>query len=155
MFNPRPECTRYSDHTPKRDIYLADRALASTQNMNIQQMQHQEQQQQQQHTPQHQEFLNTTNLITSAPPTFTMGEQSHPLSHPTFIDRGGVNTRTLKSVNNQQTNSYYQMGRMGAEASTMMDLTRPMDTRLQYSDKRQKMDQNKRVPMSKAMPQKF
>lgn len=150
MFNPRPECTRYSDHTPKRDIHLADRALASTQNMNIQKMQ------QQQYNPQqHQEFLNTTNLITSAPPTFTMGEQSHPLSHPTFLDRGGVNTRTLKSVNNQQTNSYYQMGRMGAEASTMMDLTRPMDTRLQYSDKRQQFDQNKRVPMSKAMPHKF
>lgn len=152
MFNPRPECTRYSDHTPKRDIHLADRALASTQNMNILQMQ---QQQQQQHTSQHQEFLNTTNLITSTPPTFTMGQKSHSIYHPAFLDRGGVNTRTLKSVNNQQTNSYYQMGRMGAEASTMMDLTRPMDTRLQYSDKRQQTDQNKRVPMSKAMPQKF
>jgi hypothetical protein len=124
MFNPRPECTRYNDNTPKRNIHLADRALASTQNMNIQQM-------------------NTTN--------FTMGEKSYSLSNPTFIDRGGINTRTLKSVNNIQTNNYYQMGRIGAEASTMMDLTRPMDTRLQYNDKRQ----NTRVPMSKAVPKNF
>jgi hypothetical protein len=124
MFNPRPECTRYNDNTPKRNIHLADRALASTQNMNIQQM-------------------NTTN--------FTIGEKSYSLSNPTFIDRGGINTRTLKSVNNIQTNNYYQMGRIGAEASTMMDLTRPMDTRLQYNDKRQ----NTRVPMSKAVPKNF
>lgn len=132
MFNPRPECTRYNDNTPKRNIHLADRALASTQNMNIQQM-------------------NNHNLITSVPPNFTMGEKSYSLLNPTFIDRGGINTRTLKSVNNIQTNNYYQMGRIGAEASTMMDLTRPMDTRLQYNDKRQ----NTRVPMSKAVPKNF
>lgn len=138
MFNPRPECTRYNDNTPKRNIHLADRALASTQNMNIQQMNNNQ-------------FFNTTNLITSVPPNFTMGEKSYSLSNPTFIDRGGINTRTLKSVNNIQTNNYYQMGRIGAEASTMMDLTRPMDTRLQYNDKRQ----NTRVPMSKAVPKKI
>ena len=138
MFNPRPECTRYNDNTPKRNIHLADRALASTQNMNIQQMNNNQ-------------FFNTTNLITSVPPNFTMGEKSYSLSNPTFIDRGGINTRTLKSVNNIQTNNYYQMGRIGAEASTMMDLTRPMDTRLQYNDKRQ----NTKVPMSKAVRKKI
>ena len=151
MFNPRPECTRYSDHTPKRNIHLADRALASTQNMNLRQQPQQLQPEQQQH----QEFLNTTNLITSIPPTFTMGQQSQAISHPGFLDRGGVNTRLQKSVNNKETNSYYQMGRLGAKADTMMDLTRPLDTRLQYSDKSHKFDKNTRVPMSKAMPNKF
>lgn len=145
MFNPRPECTRYNDNTPKRDIHLADRALASTQNLNIRQIQQE----------QHQEFLNSTNIITSADPAFIMGKQSQPVSNPSFLDRGGVNTRMQKSLNNQQTNNYYQMGRIGASADTMMDITRPMDTRLKYSDKRQEMDQNKRVPMSKAMPQNF
>lgn len=151
MFNPRPECTRYNDNTPKRDIHLADRVLASTQNMNLRQQQPQHSQQ----SIHHQQFLQETNLITSTPPTFTMGEQSHALSNPAFLDRGGVNTRLQKSVNNQQTNTYYQMGRMGASASTMMDLTRPMDTRLQYNDTEQQFDKNKRVPMSKAMPKKF
>lgn len=145
MFNPRPECTRYNDNTPKRDIHLADRALASTQNLNIRQIQQE----------QHQEFLNSTNIITSADPAFIMGKQSQPVSNPSFLDRGGVNTRMQKSLNNQQTNNYYQMGRIGASADTMMDITRPMDTRLKYGDKRQEMDQNKRVPMSKAMPQNF
>lgn len=151
MFNPRPECTRYSDHKPKRNIHLADRALASTQNMNLRQ-QSEIQSQQQQH---HQEFINTTNLITSIPSTFAMGQQSEAISHPGFLDRGGVNTRLQKSVNNKETNSYYQMGRLGASADTMMDLTRPLDTRLQYSDKSQNFDKNTRVPMSKAMPNKF
>lgn len=150
MFNPRPECTRYNDNTPKRDIHLADRALASTQNINIQQMQ-----------KQNQDFIKKTDIITSAPPTFTIGEKSHSISHPNFLDRGGVNTRIQKNVNNQQTNNYYQIGRAGNrnviidESSTMMDLTRPIDTRLQYSGKRQQFDQNERVPMSKAMPKKF
>jgi hypothetical protein len=133
MFNPRPECTRYNNPISKRDIHLADRALASTQNMNFQQ-----------------EQTLPEPLITS--PTFTMGEKGYSISQQINFDRGGINTRIQKSLNNQETNQYYQMGRIGASAEKMIDITRPIDTRLQVKES---LNINKREPMTKNMPYKF
>lgn len=141
MLNPRPECTRYYDQSGKRNIHLADRALASTQHADLNMM-----------NEQHTKFMQDTNMITSVNPSFTMGVQSGALQNSSFLDRGGVNTRVQKSVNNQQMNGYYQMGRIGTSSENMMNITRPMDTRLQYNSSKPNFDTESRAPIPRAMP---
>lgn len=151
MLSFRPECTRYQN-APKRDLNISDRALPSTQHMNLGN-------QPVIHNGDHSLALPHYESCT---PNFGIGEQSMVTQYTKpDLDRAATNTRLQKSENAnmnkpqqqypmQQQYPIHQQGQQQKEHYTMQGgnfvMGRPEGTKVRSQQ------MNERVPMARAMP---